>query len=144
MSTQVSIPDDIVAILCEDARAEVSGKFTLVGVLAGDVETEESRFDARLTVFLIVKGLRPGKRALRMRVRNPEGKIVENSFEISAEGSPGVVPIAGVPFTTESSGIFDVGIKIDRGRWKGVASLSVAVNSSDAEVQDLTKSDLSS
>ncbi|MBL4917454.1 DUF6941 family protein [Szabonella alba] len=131
------------AILCDGIHQEVNGKFILVGVMAGVLETNGPFFKSDFCLYVNFHGLPEGKHNIDLKLTSPEKKSTQT--QISAfipEGVMGAtLQITGIPFNTEQSGSFVLSWKLsDSKKWTTLLEVPVELSVDMTEISALDES----
>lgn len=96
------------AMFCESIHYETNGKFILVGVLSGNLQTNASQLSEEFCAFINFHDLTEGDHNIELRLVGPDKKPTTNSFKVSIpEGnSQACIQINGIPFEAKKSGSF--------------------------------------
>lgn len=143
MAERVFIP--LRAILTDDIRLEVSGKFTIVGATSPTFSLR--RFPTKRTLRILIIGdlLGPGKESLNFRLRWNEKEAKDHLFEIeSFGGDPGIlIPLPSTTIELSGPGKFRLEFEQDES-WQMIQEWTVEAAPDDGEDEDDTEDEQSS
>lgn len=124
------------AVVCQSIHLETTGKFILVGVVTGSVQTEGSDFDEEYCLFLNVSGLPTGSHSVDLKFMTPEGKSSLNKIDIQVpvDVAGVTLQITGIPFKTGVSGIFSLSWKLSSSaKWLKLIDIPVELSAEFSE-----------
>lgn len=126
------------AIVCESIHQEVNGKFILVGVIAGVLQTDGPSFKSDYCLYVNFHGLPEGQHNIDLKLTTPEKK--SNRTQINATIPECVMgatlQITGIPFNTEESGSFILSWKLSNSKkWNTLLEIPVELSIDVSELE---------
>jgi hypothetical protein len=100
----VKLPTVSAALLCEDIRQEMTGKFSLAGVFASDLMTPNFAAPMTCGVFAEVIAEEAGKLHVEFRVTDGDGKLFTAGEIQTFFVTPGKQPFVFGPFQFTAAG----------------------------------------
>lgn len=126
------------AVICQSIHQEANGKFILVGVVSGLLQTDGSSFEEEYCLFLNFHDLPEGEHAIQLKFITPENKSSVNSVDVSVPSTMiGLtLQFTAIPFTTTKPGLFSMFWKFSHSKkWSKLIDIAVELS---VEIEDDT------
>lgn len=116
------------AILCDDIRRETNNKYSLMGVLQGDVLIASFPSQIGLAIFSEMEGP-AGRYQMELRLSGP-GKQSAILDSLIDHQSDGLIALATprIDLLADKPGRFRVDVRIDGGKWVNLISKKFLLN----------------
>lgn len=127
----MSSPADVVAaVVCEDIRQEISGKFSLAGVFGSSIQSQTVPAVLSIGVFAEVKFRNSGEYEPEIQVIDENNFVsVHGKLKIVADNTENVPLILGpFPVNVSAEGAVRFQWRFPRGKWSTVRDILVVKN----------------
>jgi hypothetical protein len=126
----VKTPKVVDAVLCEAARQEINGRFTLLGAFGGDLRIKELPGMVQMALFAEIDVQETGQHNADFRVRHEGGKTLlsanmSSSFDQIGHSS---IAIGSFPLPVESEGVHRFQWKFEGGKWETIKALRIELD----------------
>jgi hypothetical protein len=112
----------VTGLICEDVRAEVDLKWTLLGVFSGNIAVAQMPANVRLGLFLEIIATKSYQGPLFTRICINDKELVNIKGELDLKGGPIALPIGSLLVPIPETGKLSIQMGLDGKNWKGVLS----------------------
>ena len=115
--------------MCENIGREIDGKFTLVGVIAGEIVSVDQEFESKFDLFVSIYDIPKHPDFFELRIISPEGKQAQQKFKVGKPETttPMFLSVEGVPLKSKSPGKFELlGRFGTSGEWHHLTTVSLS------------------
>ena len=129
------------AVLCDSIHMEDNGKFILVGVISGALQTEMSSLEARLALFLNIHDISAGIHNFELEVISPDRSRSSSNFEItvSEEISGTAIQVHDIPFESTVSGLFKLNWRLGKEKkWSPLIHIPLEILTAEQNIKTET------
>jgi hypothetical protein len=128
-------------IFCENVRAELSGKYTLLGASAPELTVLNSAIPATISGAVFVTGIpqQSGQFSVEIRITDPDKiKILDGKLEGNFSGA-GMTSLAvgPVPVTINKGGLYTFEWSFDGKKWTTLETVNILI--APAEITAVTQ-----
>jgi hypothetical protein len=112
----------VTGLICEDVRAELYSKWTLLGVFSGNIAAAQLPAQIRIGLFLEINVAKDYRGPLFTRICLKEKELVNIKGELDAQRGPVAIAIGSFLVQVPETGILSVQMGLDGKNWKEVLS----------------------
>lgn len=116
-------------VLCEYVRAEVNNKYTLIGVMAGDVLVTKFPSNIAIALYIAILFKTIGKKELTLGLRY-SGKLVARitaEMNVIETTAPATIAFPTVPLTIEEQGYLELHTEPEIGKKRRIFKRDVKI-----------------
>jgi hypothetical protein len=121
-------------VLCEDVRAELGGKWTILGVMAGDMNVPSLPTNIKIGLYIeaTVRKEYNGFAYIRLRLDSEQLGMITGTVDVKSGYLS--LPIAGHPVGVPRAGTFFVDISLDQDDWQTILSRKMQIAPSTSSI----------
>lgn len=119
--------DITTAVLCEEVRPELNGKWTLLGVFPGDMAVPETPANVRLGLYLEAHVTKPYTGPLNIRFRLNDKEIMVAQGKLESQQGFVALPLGSVIVGFPEPGTIFVDLSADSKNWIEVLSKKLVI-----------------
>jgi len=113
------------AVICEDIRQEINGKYILIGVFSADIRVVQFPIPVSFALWLPTIAEGTGSVNIEVRIVSPTGAFLAQAkanVEIGVAGR-GAIPVPPAVVQIQEPGMLKFQVKVESGEWETVAEI---------------------